>query len=448
MQSIGEQLKQAREARKLTIKQAVQATRIRSYYLEALESDDLAAIPSPAQARGFLRLYTEYLGLDLSVSAVEQTATLPASLAAPQADTPSGQESAADPESSPVSPAPVQPEPDSPEPEPEPDPGPPLESQVIFSDIGSQLRERRELLSLTLDEIERHTRVRRHHLEKIETGDFDDLPSPVQARGLLNAYASFLDLDAEALLLRFADALQARRMERQPQPPPRKRRAAPRAPLWLKRFFTADLIFGGSMVLLLLGMAIWGAARLLPGNGASAEPTATEGPSISEVLLAPQSGGETPTPESAPTSVSELGTVAPTDAPPEFLPPTATPFIEFAPAPGLQLTILVVERTYLKVIVDGEVQQEGRVVPGAALKFDGRQRVEVLTGSGAAVQIMYNQQNLGVMGSFGEVVNRIYTLNGIETPTPTPSPTPTVTPRQSPTPSPTITPPVTDTPLP
>ena len=42
MQSIGEQLKQAREARKLTIKQAVQATRIRSYYLEALESDDLA----------------------------------------------------------------------------------------------------------------------------------------------------------------------------------------------------------------------------------------------------------------------------------------------------------------------------------------------------------------------------------------------------------------------
>ncbi len=269
----------------------------------------------------------------------------------------------------------------------------------------------------------------------------------MQARGLLNAYASFLDLDAEALLLRFADALQARRMERQP-PPPRKRRAAPLPLLWLKRFITADLIFGGSMALLLLGMSVWGAARLLPRNGPSTEPTATEGPSISEVLLAPQSGGETPTPESAPTSIPELGTVAPTDAPPEFLPPTATPFIEFAPAPGLQLTILVVERTYLKVIVDGEVKQEGRVVPGAALKFEGKSRVEVLTGSGSALQIMYNQQNLGVMGSFGEVVNRIYTLNGIETPTPTPSPTPTVTPRQSPTPSPTITPPVTDTPLP
>lgn len=448
MQSIGQQLKQAREARKLTIKQAVQATRIRSYYLEALESDDLSSIPSPAQARGFLRLYAEYLGLTLEQQLPTPSAAAPQPdpatnlPAAPQAESAPPAQPAVEPEPAPVPPTPFEPEPAPPE------PGPPPQSQVILKEIGSQLRERRELLSLTLDEIERHTRIRRHHLEKIETGDFDDLPSPVQARGLLNAYANFLDLDAEAILLRFADALQARRMERQPQPPPRKRRASPLLPFWLKRFLTADLIFGGSMVLLLLAMAIWGAARLLPRNGLSAEPTATEGPSISEVLLAPPVGGDTPTPESAPTSVPELGTVAPTDAPPEFLPPTATPLIEFAPAPGVQLTILVLERTYLKVLVDGETKQEGRVVPGAALKFEGKSRVEVLTGSGGALQIIYNQQNLGIMGSFGEVVNRIYTLNGIETPTPTPSPTPTVTPRQSPTPSPTITPPVTNTPIP
>ena len=114
----------------------------------------------------------------------------------------------------------------------------------------------------------------------------------------------------------------------------------------------------------------------------------------------------------------------------------------------MQLTVLAVERTYLKVIVDGETQYEGRVVPGAALLFEGKARVEVLTGSGAAIQILFNQQNLGVMGNIGEVVNRIYTLNGVETPTPTPSPTPTVTPRQSPTPSPTGTPPAPSTSVP
>ncbi|MCX6065216.1 MAG: hypothetical protein NT121_05615 [Chloroflexi bacterium] len=80
------------------------------------------------------------------------------------------------------------------------------------------------------------------------------------------------------------------------------------------------------------------------------------------------------------------------------------------------------------------------MLPGSALTFDGNERIEVLTGSGAAVQILYNQQDLGLMGSFGEVVNRIYTLNGVETPTPTPSPTPTITPVPSATMKPTFTP--------
>ena len=64
MPGIGEQLKQARAVRGLTMKQVMQATRIRAYYLEAMETDDFAAMPSAAQARGFLRSYAEFLGLN------------------------------------------------------------------------------------------------------------------------------------------------------------------------------------------------------------------------------------------------------------------------------------------------------------------------------------------------------------------------------------------------
>ena len=67
MSTIGEQLKLAREARKLTIKQVVQVTHVRAHYLQALETDDFSAMPSIAQARGFLRLYAEFLGLDADV---------------------------------------------------------------------------------------------------------------------------------------------------------------------------------------------------------------------------------------------------------------------------------------------------------------------------------------------------------------------------------------------
>ena len=65
-ESIGSTLKQRREARHLSISQVAEQTRIRPHYLQALENDDLSAIPSMAQARGFLRIYTDFLGLNLT----------------------------------------------------------------------------------------------------------------------------------------------------------------------------------------------------------------------------------------------------------------------------------------------------------------------------------------------------------------------------------------------
>ncbi|HUI89201.1 MAG TPA: helix-turn-helix transcriptional regulator [Anaerolineales bacterium] len=64
-ESIGSKLKQSRESRHLSIAQVAEQTRVRSHYLEALENDDLSAIPSQVQARGFLRIYAEFLGLNL-----------------------------------------------------------------------------------------------------------------------------------------------------------------------------------------------------------------------------------------------------------------------------------------------------------------------------------------------------------------------------------------------
>ena len=63
-ESIGATLRAARGKRRLTLEQVSEATRIRVQYLQALENDDLSAMTSAAQARGFMRLYAEFLGLD------------------------------------------------------------------------------------------------------------------------------------------------------------------------------------------------------------------------------------------------------------------------------------------------------------------------------------------------------------------------------------------------
>jgi len=62
-ESIGAKLKQARELRRLTLQQVSETTKVRPHYLQALENDDLSAIASVAQARGFLRIYAEFLRL-------------------------------------------------------------------------------------------------------------------------------------------------------------------------------------------------------------------------------------------------------------------------------------------------------------------------------------------------------------------------------------------------
>jgi cytoskeletal protein RodZ len=62
--TLGETLRQARLDKGVSLSEAATDTRIRRSYLEALESEDLAALPPPVYTRGFLRTYAEYLGLN------------------------------------------------------------------------------------------------------------------------------------------------------------------------------------------------------------------------------------------------------------------------------------------------------------------------------------------------------------------------------------------------
>ncbi|MDO8612430.1 MAG: helix-turn-helix domain-containing protein [Dehalococcoidia bacterium] len=61
---LGETLQRARQARGITVEDAERATRIPRRYLEALEQENFAILPAPVYARGFLRSYSGYLGLN------------------------------------------------------------------------------------------------------------------------------------------------------------------------------------------------------------------------------------------------------------------------------------------------------------------------------------------------------------------------------------------------
>jgi hypothetical protein len=112
------------------------------------------------------------------------------------------------------------------------------------------------------------------------------------------------------------------------------------------------------------------------------------------------------------------------------------------PAAGqgaVQVVVIAQISAYVRVTVDGKVQFEGRVTAGNAYPYDGNTQIEVLTGNGSAISILYNQNNLGPMGDIGQVVDRIYTANAILNPTVTFTPTATITPQPTNTIRPTAT---------
>jgi len=61
---VGSLLRKSREERNIDLDEAVDVTRIRRHYLEALENEEWSKLPSQAFIKGFLRSYAEFLGLD------------------------------------------------------------------------------------------------------------------------------------------------------------------------------------------------------------------------------------------------------------------------------------------------------------------------------------------------------------------------------------------------
>ena len=415
--TIGKQLRQARDSRSLSLEQVAQATHIRVRYLQALEAEQFDLLPSTTQLRGFLRAYAAHLKLD--------PAPLLAALDGETVPTPAVDISPSEPVELALG---------SPE--------------AIFAEIGERLKKQRELLGLSLEDVERHTHIRMHYVRALEAGSLEGLPSPVQGKGMLNNYAAFLGLDTDALLLRFADGLQARLAARQPEraaasSADRQTENKPRPirPSMLRRLLSPDFLIGGVIALFLIGFAIWGTLRVSALRSAQqATPTAI---SISDVLLETPAGlALTPTPLEGitePTGTPDLAANI-VDIPSETLETTmiSQPGVAITPTPDfgtalVQVYVVIQQRAWMRVTVDGEIAFEGRVLPGSAYPFAAQTRVDLVTGNGAGLQVFFNQQDLGLLGQVGEVVQRTFTIQGMLVPTPAVPPTSTLAPTATPT---------------
>ena len=348
--------------------------------------------------------------------------------------------------------------------------------------LGRILQQTREARALSLEEVEMQTRIRAKYLQALESGDLSALPSVAHAKGFLRNYAQFLRLDANQIVERFArttgtgikpvTTLTATQQHRASPPlipaaprssdsgraaipspvaPPSSsqsyagenpsyvapdQRVGPGVPLGMagpvqiaqplpERHRPSSMrllqsnIFAGAVLIITAVVIVWLVTtqlRAVPVE--NVVPTAGQ----SDVLRTAQArNSATPSPTFEPTST-----------------PVATtgPLI----LDRVLLTITIEQRSWTRIVVDGQTAFEGQVEEGMVLQYEGRESILVLTGNGAALAVTYNHQYIGLLGERGEVVERLFTPGGQITPTPTPTLTPTGTSVPTPTPNPAHTP--------
>jgi cytoskeleton protein RodZ len=446
--SIGKQLKHIRESQGISLETISQKTHISLAYLKAIEIDDEESLPSKVHLRGFLRLYASELGVELEDLQVgdyhlvkeDLTAQSPDEFEIGEEDLPESSDTAeqdvkpeviieAEIEAASESEPHLQPifDIDS---ETESNYAEPKSSKDLFSAIGTKLKQRREMLSLSTREIHENIHIREEHLMAIEQGEFVQLPSPVQARGMLINYAEFLNLDKDALLSEYTDALQFQRLEKQKEQPQKGKRSAkelsPTA-LRLKNFFSLDLLIITGLFLIFAIFVVWGVNRILGDN--TPELMETEIPGVSDILLAT----DTPTPQFTidPEAVDiideEEGSVTEEEL------PLFTPVSSSA---AINIILVPRQRLWVQVTSDYQVVFQGRLLPGNAYDFSGEERIDILTGNAGALQIIVNDQDIGSQGLVGQVVSLSFTENGLVLPPATSTPTITETPEPTMTPTP------------
>jgi len=307
-----------------------------------------------------------------------------------------------------------------------------------MDELGSILREAREMKGLTLADAQEETRINARFLEALEEGDFEKLPTPVHVRGFLRNYARFLELEPDPLLERYEAQHGQRPLPATSAASQVQQAITPDTPLQPRVdqpfFDPVNQDLDGSAqsgaestvrlviiiaLLITVGLAASRFVPLLLGNGDGQDNL----PQLIEAIMAGDeeepAAGETPSGDAegnVPAVTSEP--IQPTErnnpeavATEQAVSPTrpALP----ATLDSIHLRLDITERTWIRVTIDGEVVFEDQVTQGdGPLEWDAEEEAHLLTGNAAGVFVTINETEIGRLGGRGEAIDETWQTTG------------------------------------
>ena len=234
--------------------------------------------------------------------------------------------------------------------------------------LGKYLKRERENRKVSLREVSKHIKVREQFLKAVEEDRRDLLPSFTYVKGFLSAYAKYLGLDSNQVILRYETDTKAEPVIH-PEVSPQKK--IPWNPKYL--WMVGGVIIVGFVVLYLL----------LSPSRPPVQPLAPPKPEAKKVVSPPP-------------------------------PPLAS---EKPPGPEekeISLQIKAVERTWMAIQIDGQAMREATFQPGEGYTYRAGRRIELILGNAGGLEMIFNEKRLEKIGKSGEVVTVVFTPQGVE----------------------------------
>ncbi|OQA08748.1 MAG: Helix-turn-helix domain protein [Firmicutes bacterium ADurb.Bin373] len=253
-------------------------------------------------------------------------------------------------------------------------------------EIGNRLKEARLARGLTPEDVEEETKIRKKYIMALEMEQFEILPGPIYARAFLKNYAKYLNIDPNEITDAFKQKQGGETVYEEYDIQPaeknittekiaKKKPAANRKPLhW--QSIAAVLLIAAVVVSLVYG-----------GKGLWSNYIATKGvQQIEEQTATPDNNGQQD--------------------------PIQGDVINNS---GVKIDLNVVsDRCWVLVTVDEKEEFQGELSTGESKSFTGKNNIHIILGNAGVVEVLENEQSLGFLGSWGDVVEREFKAPAVQ----------------------------------
>ncbi len=303
--------------------------------------------------------------------------------------------------------------------------------------VGSQLRQARLSLGLSLEQASAKTRISKRNLQALEEDDLKGIASPFFYRSFVKQFADYLNIEYRLLAAAVENVTNSMPKPLMPGEISLGEGGLPKpkiAPLEIRRrplnlrWVSSVLSFGVMLVACSSFYAVWQDSRS-NGHGSMAALVSFLAPNThassvgsAQSTLAQISPAIPQPPVAAPPSVPASTTASPAktnaepggSTQPDAPQPTAAVKSETTDAQAFRVELSAIERTSVSIVEDGKETFSGILEAAETKVLEGHATARIRTGNVGAVSFVFNGKAIGTLRPRGQVRTVVFTKDNYE----------------------------------